>query len=41
MRNPLLTGMVSPIMNLISKTHIYVVGSTIHVRGKLHIYLKS
>ncbi len=39
MRNPLLTGIVSPIMNFISKTHIYVVGPTIHVRGGLHIYL--
>jgi hypothetical protein len=28
-----------PIMNLISGTHIYVVGPTIHVREGLHIYL--
>ena len=39
MRSPPLTWMVGPTMNLISETHIYVVGPTIYVRGGLRIYL--
>ena len=31
--------MNGPIMNFINGTHIYVMGSTIYVRGGLRIYL--
>ena len=33
--------MVGLTINLISRTHIYVVGPTIHVKGGLYIYLSS
>ena len=31
--------MVDLIMNLISETHIYIVGPNIHVRGEPQIYM--
>ena len=39
MHSPPSHRVVSRTMNLISETLIYVVGSTIHMRGGLRIYL--